>query len=122
MDKQQRQKFQSFLANRFLVSKSEMRRRLRADGLTKEQIDNIMKPIRGERVMPDAIDELEVFRKELLNKMITDNIYNKSPIKVWADIAIESRGLEESNDLDDQLEKLNKQTKNLNGILNQEEK
>ena len=48
MDKQQRQKFQSFLANRFIVSKSETRRRLRADGLTKEQVDNIMKPIRRE--------------------------------------------------------------------------
>ena len=52
MDKQQRQKLQSFLANRFLVSKSETRRRLRADGLTKEQVDNIMKPItpKGEEI------------------------------------------------------------------------
>ena len=49
MDKEQRQKLQAFLANRFLVSKSEMRRRLRADGLTKEQVDNIMKPIEGTR-------------------------------------------------------------------------
>ena len=65
-------------------------------------------------------EELKVFTADFASKMITDNIYNKSPI--FAYISRESKELEElkeANNLYDQLKKLNKQTKNLNGIINQ---
>ena len=65
--------------------------------------------------MTDVSAELEVFTSGFANKMRTDNIYNKSP-----EFSIAAKKYREN--LEAQLEKLNKQTENLNEILNQEEK
>ena len=66
--------------------------------------------------MAEVSAELTAFTADFASKMITDNIYTK--LETDKKVA----EYEEASDLDVQLEKLNKQTKNLKEILNQEEK